>query len=152
MVVYRISSRKYAEDLTGEGARLHGGRWNHKLTPCLYTAATRALAILEYSVNVNIDDIPRALSIACIEIPGTAILLLEQARLPGDWQQAPAPSSTKDLGTALIKQNQYLAIQIPSVVIPEEYNYLINPLHAEMSKVRIVEVKDCVYDLRIKIK
>src|SRR5438067_8358427 len=110
MIVYRISSRKYAEDLTGEGARLYGGRWNHKLTPCLYTAATRALAILEYSVNVNIDDIPRALSIACIEIPDTATLLLEQAQLPGDWRQAPTPSSTKEFGTTLLKQNQYLTI------------------------------------------
>src|SRR3954449_7625306 len=147
MIVYRISSRKYAEDLTGEGARLHGGRWNHKLTPCLYAAATRALAILEYSVNVNIDDIPRALSIASIEIPDDNILILQQAQLPGDWQQAPAPSSTKYFGTALLKQNQYLIIRIPSVVIPEEYNYLINPLHPEIRKVRIVEVKDCVYDL-----
>ena len=152
MIVYRVSSSKYADDLTGEGARLHGGRWNHKLTPCLYTAATRALAILEYSVNVNIDDIPRALSIASIEIPDTGILIPEQSQLPGDWQQAPAPSSTKDLGTALLKQNQYLTIRIPSVVIPEEYNYLINPLHPEMRKVHIVEIKDCVYDLRIKIK
>src|SRR5947209_3035841 len=123
MIVYRVSSSKYADDLTGEGARLHGGRWNHKLTPCLYTAATRALAILEYSVNVNIDDIPRALSIAGIEMLDTGMLLLEQAQLPGDWQQAPAPSSTKDFGTTLLNQNQYLAIQIPSVVIPEEYNY-----------------------------
>jgi RES domain-containing protein len=152
MIVYRISSRKYADDLTGEGARLHGGRWNHKLTPCLYTAATRALAILEYSVNVNIDDIPRALSITSIEIPDTPMLILKQAQLPGDWQHAPAPSSTKDFGTALLKQNQYLAIQMPSIVIPEEYNYLINPLHLEMRNVRIVEVKDCVYDLRIKAR
>ena len=88
MIVYRISSSKYADDLTGEGARLHGGRWNHKLTPCLYTAATRALAILEYSVNVNIDDIPRALSITSIEIPDTGMLILKQAQLPGNWQQA----------------------------------------------------------------
>ncbi len=150
MIVYRISSRKYADDLTGEGARLHGGRWNHKLTPCLYTAATRALAILEYSVNVNIDDIPRALSIASIEIPDTGILKLDQAQLPGDWQHAPAPSSTKDFVTALLNQNQYLTIRTSSVVIPEEHNYLVNPLHPGMRKVRIVEIKDCVYDLRIK--
>src|SRR5690349_20046012 len=114
MIVYRIGSSKYADDLTGEGARLHGGRWNHKLPPCLYTAATRALAVLEYSVNVNIDDIPRALSIASIEIPDSSILMLEQAQLPSDWQQAPAPSSTKDFGTVLLKQNQYLIIRIPS--------------------------------------
>jgi RES domain-containing protein len=150
MIVYRISSRKYANDLTGEGARLHGGRWNHKLTPCLYAAATRALAILEYSVNVNIDDIPRALSIVSFEIPDDNMLILEQSQLPGDWRQAPAPSSTKDFGTALLKQNQYLAIQIPSVIIPEEYNYLINPLHPEIKNVRIINMKDCAYDVRIK--
>ena len=150
MIVYRISSRKYATDLTGEGARLHGGRWNHKLTPCLYAAATRALAILEYSVNVNIDDIPRALSIVSIEIPDDNILALEQAQLPGDWRQAPAPSSAKDFATEILKQNQYLTIQIPSAAVPEEFNYLINPLHSLMRTVRIIEIKDCVYDLRIK--
>lgn len=150
MIVYRISSSRYAEDLTGEGARLHGGRWNHKLTPCLYAAATRALAILEYSVNVNIDDIPRALSIASIEIPDDSLLVLQQAQMPGDWRQAPAPSSTKDFGTALLKQVQHLTIQIPSTVVPEEYNYLINPSHPEINKVRVVEIKDCVYDVRIK--
>ena len=79
-------------------------------------------------------------------------MLQEQAQLPGDWQQTPAPPSTKDFGTALLKANQYLTIRIPSVVIPEEYNYLINPLHPGMRKVRVVEIKDCVYDLRIKIK
>jgi len=149
MIAYRISSSKYAGDLSDKGARLHGGRWNHKLTPCIYTAASRALAILEYSVNVNIDDIPRALSIVSIEIPETNKLILEQRQLPGDWRQAPA--STKDFGTSLLKQNKYLVIQVPSAVVPEEYNYLINPLHPDMSKVRIIEIKDCVYDLRIKV-
>lgn len=150
MIVYRISSSKYASDLRGKGARLHGGRWNHKLTPCIYTAASRALAILEYSENVNIDEIPRALSMVSIEIPDTSILTLGQPQLPGDWRQAPAPSSAKDFGTALSKQNQYVVMRIPSAVVPEEYNYLINPLHPEMNKVRIMEVKDCLYDLRIK--
>ena len=152
MIVYRISSSKYANDLTGEGARLYGGRWNHKLTPCLYAAATRALAILEYSVNVNIDDIPRALSIVSIEIPDDNIPILKQAQLPGDWRQAPASSSTKDFGTALLQQTQYLTIQIPSAVVPEEYNYLINPLHPEIRTVHIIEIKDCVYDVRIKTR
>jgi RES domain-containing protein len=96
------------------------------------------------------DDISCALSITSIEISGNSILLLKQAHHTGNWQQVPAPSSTKDFGTALLKQNQYLTLQIPSVVIPEEYNYLINPLHPRMKKVRVVKMKDCVYDLRIK--
>ena len=62
MLVYRIGRTKRAGDLTGEGSRLNGGRWNHKLTPCIYTSESRALALLEYTVNVNIDEIPRALT------------------------------------------------------------------------------------------
>ncbi|MGI8637275.1 MAG: RES family NAD+ phosphorylase, partial [Segetibacter sp.] len=76
MIVYRIGRLKYSKDLSGEGAKLNGGRWNHKLTPCLYTSASRSLAILEYTVNVNIDDIPRALSMTTLEIPDKKILRL----------------------------------------------------------------------------
>lgn len=150
MVVYRIGSSKYARDLSGEGARLYGGRWNHKLTPCLYCSANRSLAILEYSVNVNIDLIPRSLSITCLEIPEENILKIDVDRLPGNWRDSPAPASTRDFGTALLKANEFLIIQIPSVVIPEEFNYLVNPLHPASRLVNIMEVKDCVYDLRIK--
>ena len=56
MIVYRLSRTRWADDLTGEGSRLHGGRWNHPGTPCIYTSESRALAILEYTVNVNVDD------------------------------------------------------------------------------------------------
>src|SRR6516164_9317441 len=102
MIVYRIGRTRYANDLTGEGARLNGGRWNHKLTPCVYTSESRALALLEYTVNVNIDDIPRALSFTVIEIPGDSILQLPIADLPGNWAAAPSPASAKDFGTALL--------------------------------------------------
>lgn len=104
MIVYRIGRTKYANDLTGEGARLNGGRWNHKLTRCVYTSESRALAVLEYTVNVNIDDIPRALSISTIDIPEISILELTIAELPGDWRSAPAPASAKDFGTRLLKK------------------------------------------------
>ena len=85
-----------------------------------------------------------------IETPDNNTLTLKQAQLPGDWRQAPAPSSTKDFGTALLQPTQYLTIQIPSAVVSEEYNYLINPLHPEIRNVRIIEIKDCVYDVWIK--
>ncbi len=150
MHVYRISKTKYAKDLTGEGARLNGGRWNHKLTPCVYTSASRSLAVLEYTVNVNADDIPRALSITIIDIPDNHILELPVPRLPGNWRDAPAPYSTRDMGTFLLKQNKYPVIKIPSVVIPEEFNYILNPAHPGHNAFSIVEVKDFIYDLRIK--
>jgi RES domain-containing protein len=150
VIVYRIGRTKHARDLTGEGARLYGGRWNRRLTACLYTSESRALAVLEYTVNVNIDDIPRALSITTLDIPVHSLRELAVKELPGDWMEAPAPTSTKEFGTALLQHAEYLVLKIPSAVIPAEYNYIINPAHKDSGKVAIVEVQDFVYDIRIK--
>lgn len=150
MLVYRIGRTKYADDLSGEGARLNGGRWNHRLTPCLYTSASRSLSVLEYTVNVNIDDIPRALSITTLDIPENHLLKLNLTDLPGDWRASPAPSSTKDFGTELLRKGEYAVIQIPSAVIPDEFNFLLNPFHKESIKFSIVNISDFIYDVRIK--
>jgi RES domain-containing protein len=98
MLVYRVGKTKYANDLSGEGARLYGGRWNHKLTPCIYTSQSRALALLEYSANVNIEDLGFSLSITTIEIPNKSIKKIQLSALPKDWNKLPAPSSTKEIG------------------------------------------------------
>ena len=87
MIVYRIGKTKYASDLKGDGARLSGARWNNKTVGCLYTSERRALAVLEYTVNVNIDDIPGALSITVIEIPDKPARILTEADLPGNWKE-----------------------------------------------------------------
>jgi RES domain-containing protein len=152
MIVYRIGRTKYANDLTGEGARLNGGRWNHRLTSCLYTSENRALAVLEYTVNVNIDDIPRALSITTLEIPEDNILELKIVDLPGDWRAAPAPASTKDFGTRLLKKREFAVIRVPSAVIAWEHNFLLNPEHKESFKFSVVDIQDFVYDVRLKTK
>lgn len=151
MIVYRIGRTKYAKDLTGEGARLNGGRWNHKLTACICTSESRALAVLEYTVNVNIDDIPRSLSITTFEIPEKGMIGLKQADLPGNWKEIPSPSSTKDLGTKLLKTGNFPIIKIPSSVIPEEFNYLLNPCHIDSKQFKVLDVNDLIYDVRIKI-
>ncbi len=151
MIVYRIGRTKHARDLTGEGARLNGGRWNHKLTPCIYASENKALALLEYTVNINIDEIPRALSFTVIQIPDTGILQLNIAELPGNWTASPTPSSTRDIGTAILKKGDYAIIKIPSTVISYEFNYLINPLRLDIAKCKILDVTDFIYDVRIKM-
>ncbi len=151
MLVYRVGKTKHANDLSGEGAKINGGRWNRKNFPCLYTSASRALSLLEYTVNVNIEDIPRALSVSTIEIPDSGILKINEASLPGDWKQVPSPSSTKDFGTHFLKAGKKAIIQIPSSIIKEEYNYLLNPAHPESRNFKIVEIRDLVYDVRIKL-
>lgn len=150
MIVYRVGKTKYANDLRGEGARLFGGRWNNKMVACVYTSASRALAVLEYTVNVQLDAIPRALSITTIEIPDGLMTILNEADLPGNWKHTSAPSETKDFGSKLLLAASEPIIRVPSTVIPEEYNYLINPLHAESHKIKLTEIKDFIYDVRIK--
>jgi RES domain-containing protein len=150
MIVYRIGKTKYAGDLNGEGAKLFGARWNNKMIACLYTSESRALALLEYTVNVNIDDIPPVLSITAIEIPDRIIRILNEPDLPADWKQSPAPSSTKDFGSKLLLAAAEPVIRIPSAVIPYEFNYLLNPLHPDSKKFKIAGISNFVYDVRIK--
>lgn len=151
MLVYRIGKSRFAKDITGEGARLNGGRWNNIGTACIYTAESRALAVLEYTVNVNIEDIPRALSITTFEIPDSGIYELKEADLPGDWRKMPAPSSSKDFGTNILNKLGSLVIKVPSTVIVEECNYLLNPNHSDHKNIKIIDVKDFAYDVRIKL-
>ncbi len=151
MIVYRVARSKYARDLTGEGARLNGGRWNHKLTACIYTSQNRALAVLEYTVNVNIDDIPRALSITTIEIRDKDIQIVNVEDLPGNWNVAPAPSSTKDFGTELLVAAASPVIRYPSSLIPDEFNFILNPLHPDNKNFTILDTRDFTYDVRIKM-
>lgn len=147
MQVYRISKTKFAKDIDGLGAEMYGGRWNHIGTACLYTASTRALALLEYSVNVNLDIIPRALSIITFEIDEERVKEILLKDLPGNWKAKPVPLATRDFGTKLLKEGCPV-IKLPSIVVEAEYNYIINPLVQE--NVKIIDICDFVYDVRIK--
>ena len=149
MIVYRLARTKFANDLSGEGSRLHGGRWNPVGVPCMYTSVSRALAVLEYTVNTNIDDIPRSLSMVAVEIPDDDIQIIPVGMLPGNWMAAPAPDETKNFGADLLRPPVHLVIQMPSVVIPDESNYILNPLHPRAREFNIIEIKDFVYDIRI---
>jgi RES domain-containing protein len=149
MDVYRISKTKWAGDLSGEGARLYGGRWNRKGISCLYTSSSRSLAILEFSVNVGLDDIPRSLSIVTLNLPDK-FLEVDMHELPGNWKDVPAPGSTRDFGTKLLQEGKHLIIRLPSAVIPQEFNYIINPAHKDLKLCKILSVNDFVYDIRIK--
>lgn len=149
MEVYRVCRTKWARDLNGEGARLFGGRWNRKGTSCIYTSSSRSLAILEFSVNISLDDIPRALSIVTIRIPDTQ-LLVKTEDLPGNWKDVPAPSSTREFGNTILTEKKHLVFRVPSAVIPQEYNYLINPIHPGLAQCEVTRVEDLAYDVRIK--
>ena len=148
MIVYRISDCKYINDLSGRGAALYGGRWNNKDTYIVYTAESRALALLE--IVVHGGKIPiNGYCIAEIEIPEDSIDPFLLKKLPADWYINPPPDYLKEIGDHFIRSNKYLALEIPSALMPEEHNYLLNPAHPAFKKVKIVSQRAMMADERL---
>jgi RES domain-containing protein len=150
MVLYRIGKTKYAHDVEGTGAKLNGGRWNHEGVPCIYCAASRALSLLEYSAHVTLDTIPKFLSFTSFDVPDDLVHTLKNSKLPQNWDAWPHPKAARDFGTNLLRKNKYAVVRFPSAIIREEYIYTINPLHAKMKAIKIIEVRSYAYDPRLK--
>ncbi len=141
MVVYRIyKSALRGKAFRGEGARLYGARWNFPGTAVVYTSQTLSLCILELLVHAGPASTKRKLGLeyrTAIIPDALKILQLDSSDLPSKWRACPYPESTQEFGTRLLKENKLLAISIPSAVIPEERNFLINPLHPDFVKIRL---------------
>jgi RES domain-containing protein len=148
MEVYRIVKTQFAGDLSEERARLIAGRWNHPGTPCIYTAATHALSLLEYSAHVSLHIKPRSLSFVSLQLPDDAIEEIEIGSLPRNWREFPHTSRTRDFGNALLLPAGSLVLRFPSAIFPHEFNYLINPAHPRIKEVSIVSVNDYKYDMQ----
>lgn len=150
MEVYHIGSPKYSALLTGEGAKLHGGRWNNIGTPCIYTSESIALCVLEYAANVSIEQMPSLLSVTVYTIPDKSWKEFKLEDLPQNWQEVPPPVETKLFGSHLLNEAKHFAFKLPSAVIPSEHNYILNTLHSDFKKIKIKEILPFTFDSRIK--
>ncbi len=150
MIVYRVTREKYARDFSGEGARLYGGRWNHILTPCVYTSESRALAILEFSVNTELIRVPPDLVIITLEVPQDNFMQVKRNRLPPDWFANPITIATQNLGTLVLNDSEISVFGVPSSVVHEEWNYILNPRTMPAGWPKLIQVAPLFYDPRIK--
>ncbi|MEJ0056992.1 MAG: RES family NAD+ phosphorylase [Bacteroidota bacterium] len=150
MQLFRIGHTMHSRDLTGEGARLNGGRWNHPGIACIYSSGTRSLSLLEYTCHVKKHLIPRDLSFVTFEAPEHSIKHYTIGELPGNWKNQPPAKEPRDFGSKFLTESAFLLYAIPSVVIEEEMNYIINPNHPDSAMIKIMDVKDYAYDLRLK--
>lgn len=132
--VYRIVKTAFgSQAFDGMSARRFGGRWNSKTTRCVYAAQSASLAILEVMVHAG----PRLLSnqycLFELQLPEDGVARLER-ELPANWRANPAPLETAEIGDAWLRDNQELALALPSAVVPMEWIYLLNPGHAEFPR------------------
>lgn len=148
MRVWRLARRDHAA-LDGEGARRAGGRWNSPGLPLVYTSSHLSLAALELLVHLDPDEVPDDLTAFGIEIPDTLTLeRLELAALPPRWRVD--ERGCRSLGDAWVRaQGSTAILVVPSAVIPEELNVLVNPGHPDASQVRTVTTRPFVFDLRL---
>ncbi len=140
MIVYRISKANFAKDLSGNGARLYGGRWNSEGNFALYTAENRSLALIETLVHTPIRFL-KSTDYLLIEIEiniKDSVKRLVLKDMPYQWDAYIPSPCTREIGDTFINEQACLLLRVPSVIMPEEYNYVINPFHPAMKDVKIV--------------
>lgn len=148
-VCWRIVTPRFAATaFSGEGARLYGGRWNPKGVPLVYTAESRALAVLE--ILVQDEPLRARYTLIPARIPDDlAVERIAPGELPADWQSAGPREELQRLGAAWVRGGASAALAVPSAVIPDETNYLLNPAHPDFSRIAIGEGRELVTDLRL---
>lgn len=149
MLVYRITGKKHAEDLTGKGAAMFGGRWNKKGSPVLYTGENKEIALLETIVHTPSLLIPE-LDILTLEIPDDSITVIEISQLPKNWKVYPAPAILSEIGEKWIIEGKTIALRVPSCIIHSSHNYILNCKHPDYSRVKLVERIHFEFDSRLK--
>jgi RES domain-containing protein len=145
-----VHARYVAHAFDGEGARLYGGRWNSPGRPAVYTAGSLALAALEVLVHMQSR---KALSnywkvrLAFDKSLGTTVTV---ADLPPNWRQGRAPKETQAVGDRWLAEGVTPILQVPSVVIPEEWNYVLNPTHPQFAEIQQGVPEPFTFDPRLR--
>jgi RES domain-containing protein len=148
MIVYRIANTAYSNDISGTGSKLLGGRWNSRGLPILYTSGHISLALLEMLVNTQFKDYAIPLDLLSIQFPDSIELAeVSFKKLKKDWVKD--FEYTRFIGDEFLKDKQRLVLKIPSAVIHEEHNFLLNPSHPDFKKVKILDTRSFRTDVRL---
>ena len=139
MLAWRLCRAPFA-DLMGEGARRYGGRWNSPGQPVVYLASSAALAVLEVRVHL---DLPPEL------LPDDYLLLTIDLRDLATEQLSVVPDDPAAFGDTWLRDQRTAVLQVPSLIVPESSNLLLNPAHLDAGRAGIVESRPFVFDRRL---
>ena len=136
---------------SGRGAADNGGRWNRPGIHAVYTSSSLSLATLEYLVNIESNELPSDLVVIAARIPDDIEVARVDARdLPVDWRSSPSPVNLMKIGEGWLRKAETAVLFVPSAVIPEENNILLNPAHPKFARVLIGKPTRFVFDPRIR--
>jgi RES domain-containing protein len=155
VVVWRIATdtKTYeADDMSGAGAKITGGRWNAAGDALVYTSETQALACLETVVHLNAGGLPLNRYLVAVTIPDAVWGAARTERvgsLPVGWDADPSGRASIQFGSAWIRSGASALLRVPSVIVPDEYNVLINPLHPDSRVIVARKIRKFLYDPRL---
>jgi RES domain-containing protein len=150
MRLWRLTAAKYASTaLDGEGAWRVGGRWNSPGRRAVYLSEHLSLAALEILVHVTKASAPAHVAIE-LNVPDD-ITLYEPptGALPSDWRAESIPRSTQQLGDAWLDRGAEALMRVPSVIIPEEFNFVLNPSHPDAARIKRLTTEPFTFDPRL---
>jgi RES domain-containing protein len=150
ITVWRICTKQHVQNaFSGEGAASNGGRWNSSGTPIVYTAGTQSLAALEILVHTADPNDLIDLGYVVVPVELKDAMVADVTKLPRNWKTYPAPLCTMRLGDAWVRAKTSVALRVPSVVIPSESNFLLNPSHPDFQSLSIGKPSAFTFDQRL---
>lgn len=146
---FRVVKKRWSKTaFDGEGARLWGGRWNSPGRPAVYCAGHVSLAILEVVVHADLAFAPHYVVIPA-DFDEALVESLVTARLPASWRRHPAPAAVVALGDEWLREARSPVLRVPSVVVPAEPNFILNPLHTAFREIEIGKPEVLKVDARL---
>jgi RES domain-containing protein len=150
MKAWRITKRKHARTaFSGEGARLYGGRWNRPGVPLVYVAESQSLAVLEMLVHLDAPALLEKYVFLEVDFDASLVIDLARSSLPKNWQSDPVPEAIQAIGDRWVLSGDSVVLRVPSVLVPEESNFLLNPRHPDFGNIGISRPHAFRFDPRL---
>jgi RES domain-containing protein len=146
---WRLVKKRHAGSaFDGEGARRFGGRWNSPGTSVVYASETRALCLLEVLAGLRSVTPLQAYVVIPATFDDAVLADLPAERLPAAWRQSPPHPNTQRIGDEWADRQQSAVLRVPSVLVPDEFNYLLNPAHSDFARIEIGAAEELTIDSR----
>ncbi len=148
MIIYRLASGDYIQDLSGTGSKLYGGRWNMVGFHAIYSTENISLAILEILVHIKTYRRPLDYHLLTISVPDSIKpVTISADKLKKNWKDD--LSYSQFMGSEFLKEQQSLVLKVPSAIVEQENNIILNPKHSDASKIKIVSTQLFEFDKRL---